>query len=411
MTSQTELHLFEGYGIELEYMVVDLRRLNVLPIVDRLLQAVSRQEECSTVQRGKFAWSNELARHVIEIKTHEPTRKLMTVPEGFQKEIQFINKVLESMGGVLLPTSMHPWMNPEREMQLWPYGNRAIYQAYDRIFNCHGHGWANIQSAHMNLPFSGDQEFRALHAAIRMVLPLIPALSSSSPIMDGKLTGISNNRLTMYRQNQHKIPLIAGGIIPEIVNSQADYEERILKPMYNQIAPHDPDGILQHEWLNSRGAIARFDRNSIELRLLDIQECPLADISIMHFIAELVRSFIEERWCPADTITTFPGEALGTILDHTIARAENAIIDSREYLEIFGHKGATCSAQELLGIIMDEIIMPTSPFYETLSTIIGEGSLSTRIARSLGTELPKKKMLTIYEELFHCLHNGIIFHG
>ena len=50
--------------------------------------------------------------------------------------------------------------------------------------------------------------------------------------------------------------------------------------MYDDIAPLDPDAVLQHEWLNARGAIARFDRNTIELRVLDVQECPRADLAI-----------------------------------------------------------------------------------------------------------------------------------
>ena len=41
--------------------------------------------------------------------------------------------------------------------------------------------------------------------------------------------------------------------------SSIDYEEHIFGKIYRAIAPHDPEGLLQHEWLNSRGAIARFD--------------------------------------------------------------------------------------------------------------------------------------------------------
>ena len=36
--------------------------------------------------------------------------------------------------------------------------------------------------------------------------------------------------------------------------------------------------------MNSRGAIARFDRNAIEIRVIDVQECPKADLAIAIFI-------------------------------------------------------------------------------------------------------------------------------
>src|SRR5690606_17301416 len=142
-------------------------------------------------------------------------------------------------------------------------------------------GWANLQSVHLNLPFDGDEEFGRLHAAIRLVLPILPALAASSPLKDGHYTGLKDTRLDVYQSNQRKVPSIAGRVVPEQVFTQKDYEEQILQRNYQDIAPYDPEGILQDEWLNSRGAIARFQRNAIEIRVLDIQECPAADLAIL----------------------------------------------------------------------------------------------------------------------------------
>ena len=36
----------------------------------------------------------------------------------------------------------------------------------------------------LNLPFSSDEEFGRLHAAIRLLLPLLPALAASSPLVE-----------------------------------------------------------------------------------------------------------------------------------------------------------------------------------------------------------------------------------
>ena len=79
-----------------------------------------------------------------------------------------------------------PWMDPERELRLWPHEHSDIYRAFDRIFGCRGHGWANLQSTHLNLPFRGDDEFVLLHDAVRLVLPLVPALAAASPVIDGR---------------------------------------------------------------------------------------------------------------------------------------------------------------------------------------------------------------------------------
>ena len=51
------LHLFEGYGIEVEYMIVARDTLDVLPVCDEVLRAVAG-EYVSDVEGDDIAWSN-----------------------------------------------------------------------------------------------------------------------------------------------------------------------------------------------------------------------------------------------------------------------------------------------------------------------------------------------------------------
>ena len=51
----------------------------------------------------------------------------------------------------------------------------------------------------------------------------------------------------------------------------------ILKPVYGT-AQYDPEGILQEEWVNAR-ALPDFDRNTGEIRVIDAQETPFADLA------------------------------------------------------------------------------------------------------------------------------------
>ena len=48
-------------------------------------------------------------------------------------------------------------------------------------------------------------------------------------------------------------------------------------------------------WVNSRGATARFDRGTIEIRLLDIQECPAADLAIITLIIQVLKWLVSEE--------------------------------------------------------------------------------------------------------------------
>ena len=335
MNPPPAFRLFERFGVELEYMIVDAERLDVLPVTDRLLHAVAG-DYLSEVERGRIAWSNELALHVVELKTNGPATCLEGLADEFQSHVRQINRLLQPLGGRLMPTAMHPWMDPHREMRLWPHAHSPVYEAFDRIFDCRGHGWANLQSVHLNLPFRDDGEFARLHAAIRLLLPIMPALAASSPIMDGRPTGRLDNRLEVYRNNAHRLPAVSGWVVPEPVFSREAYQREILQPLYRDVAPLDPDGTLQHEWLNARGAIARFDRNTIEIRVLDVQECPQADLAICRMITDVLQALCQERWLPLHRQQAFATEPLHAILLQTIRGAERAVVGDPAYAAAFG---------------------------------------------------------------------------
>lgn len=407
------LHLFQGYGIELEYMIVDNKTLSVLPVADRLIEAAAGSK-CSSVRMGDQMWSNELTLHIIEIKTESPAAQLSDLPEKFNKSIFQINMLLAPWGGRLMPTAMHPWMDPVREMKLWPYQLNEIYAAYHRIFDCRGHGWSNIQSVHINLPFKGDDEFSKLHAAIRLVLPIIPAIAASSPIIERKLTGFMDTRLEFYRHNQIRVPSIAGSIIPEPVFTQKEYETTINQKIYADIAPYDTDNILREEWLNSRGAIARFDRETIEIRLLDIQESPIADMAVCAAIITLIRSLVEEKWCDLETMKSWETPPLADMLLRCIQHADYSVIDDAKYLKLFRLKKDKCSAIELWRHIISSLAgeyEELNLWKDQLSIIINRGTLARRIVSTMDDKQSKERTFEIYKKLCDCLNDGTLFTG
>ncbi|MBE0567552.1 MAG: glutamate--cysteine ligase, partial [Krumholzibacteria bacterium] len=329
------LHLFAGFGVELEYMIVDAQTLDVRPLADRVL-VDARGRVQDDLEHGALGWSNELVMHVIELKTNGPAPGLAGLAARFAEGVAQVEERLAPLGARLLGTAMHPWMDPHAETVLWPHGSSTIYRTYDRIFDCRGHGWSNLQSVHLNLPFADDGEFARLHAAVRLVLPLLPGLAASSPLVEGRTTGLADNRLDFYRRNQRRVPELAGRIVPERVYSRADYEREILERSYRAIAPHDPDGVLQHEWLNSRGAIARFDRGAIEIRLLDLQECPLADLAVAALVVAVIRALCEERWVPLARQQALDVDPLAELLLVGIGSAERAEVTDPGHLACLG---------------------------------------------------------------------------
>ena len=411
MRDSNKLHLFEGYGVELEYMIVDRKNLSVLPVADKILQAQAGVL-VNEIEVGPLCWSNELVLHVIELKTNGPAETLQGLAEHFQQGVTQINRHLTGLDGQMMPGGMHPWMNPLTETRLWPHGDNSIYAAYNRIFGCQGHGWSNLQSTHINLPFQGDEEFARLHASIRLILPLLPALAASSPVVEGRYTGLLDNRLRAYQQNQRKIQVITGTFIPEAVFSRQAYQKTILEPIYQAIAPYDEDGLLQHEWLNSRGAIARFERDAIEIRLLDVQECPAADLAIIELICAVLKNLVDERWCSLAEQQRWSEAVLAKWLLAAIGDGERARINDAEYLSLFAFDGKRATMGELwrhlAGALRPELVAkPGLP----LEVILNKGPLARRLIRAMGSSPTRKQLGETYGQLSSCLASGEMYHG
>ncbi len=408
--NSSKWHLFERFGLELEYMIVSKETGKVLPRADAVLGKDENGENLSDAEHGPVGLSNELVSHVLELKCAEPTTTLVGWGETFHREVLAANESLANIGGELLPSAAHPFMDPMTETVLWPYDCNEIYEAYNRIFDCRGHGWANLQSTHLNISFAGDEEFGKLHAGIRLLLPLIPAMAASSPYLDGRYTGFRDARIETYRHNQEKIPSITGKVIPEAVFTEEDYNQKIFARIEKDIAPFDPEKLLNHFFLNSRGAIARFDRGAIEIRLVDIQECPRADVAIAEFEVAILKALANEKWSSQAAERAFETDRLARLLQNTVKSAEEAIFDDADYLRLFGIKGTSMQAKELLRHIFSEVRNEISEDSQrVLERILERGTLASALVRNLGEAPSGADFLREYGKLAHALSKNTLY--
>lgn len=393
--------LFSVIGIEIEYMLVNKDTLNVQPQSDLILRSFAGKT-VSEVAMGDIALSNELVMHVLELKNNGPAAPATDIATQFQQALETLQPVLAAHHLQFLPTGAHPWMNPLTETQRWPHDNAEIYRQYDTIFNCQGHGWSNLQSMHVNLPFANDQEFNLLHNAIRLLLPLLPAMAASTPFLDGHYTGMQDTRLDFYGKNQASIPSISGTIIPEFICSANEYQQKILTPMYQAISPFDPHGILQHEWLNSRAAIPKFEYNAIEIRILDTQECINADIAIAKAILAILKNWVHQSTYfldkPCDTLR------LKALYDKTRVNGLDVFVEDRE-LSVqwqLGRTAKTCRDvwSQLIESVSTELDNTSQC---ALEYILSQGNLGERLLRACGNDHSRATLSRVYRQLGHCL--------
>ncbi len=297
-------------------------------------------------------------------------------------------------------------MLPDSEFKLWPFDEEGIYGTFDRIFDCRGHGWSNLQSMHINLPFANDEQFFALHSAVRFLLPLLPALAASSPFQEGRRAAHMDERLWVYRSNAHRVPLVSGKVVPEAVTSRSDYERHILEPVYRALEPVDPEGALRYEWVNARGAIARFDRMALEIRVLDTQECPRLDLAIATLVTTILRHMcgdgrfraVDERWSP---------ERLAAILWRCVETGNTAVIDDADYLSLWGMPARPTTARAVLEHLLasHETALPESARAD-VTWLVGNGTLAQRLVHALGPNPTKAALHAVYARLADCLQQA-----
>lgn len=401
-------HLFEVYGIELEYMLVKNDTFEIAPQVDELLTRKAGKLKAD-IENGDIAWSNELVAHVIELKTNGPAKSTDDLAAKFHSNILEIDALLKPLNLKLLGSASHPLMNPNTDTQLWKHSYSEVYALYNTIFNCKGHGWSNLQSTHINLPFYDDKEFEKLHAAIRILLPLLPGICASSPILEGKITGFMDTRLEFYKTNQKEIPELTGLVIPERTFSKLDYHATIFEPIKRAIQPYDKHKILDQHFLNSRGAIARFDRNAIEIRLMDIQECPKADIAICALVIEVLKALVDKKFCTLQEQKKWVKEDLFLILNDAIKHAENSKIENEQYLKLYGLSGVVTVNEvwkHLYNIVKPEL---HPSHHEAIELTLNEGTLATRLLKALGNNPSEKQIISVYSELQNCLITNMLY--
>jgi glutathione synthase/RimK-type ligase-like ATP-grasp enzyme/gamma-glutamyl:cysteine ligase YbdK (ATP-grasp superfamily) len=375
---------FSVAGMELEYAVVDAH-LEVASLVEDAFRIIAGKAT-SDIDLGAAAGSNEIADHVFEVKTPVPMRSLHQTEEALVEGVRRFSEVLRTeFDARLLPTAMHPWMDPA-DARLWRRSGARVYQAYGRIFDLHTHGWMNVQAAHLNLPMGRGPEAAAMYNAASLLMPYLPAIAASSPIFDGRPGDSVDNRLTWIFEHQRRIPETQGDILPEFISSLPDYRRRILQPMYRALDSHPGSEVLRHEFLNARGAVLKLSRRALEIRVVDMQECVKLDVAIAAFTRAVLRHFTRDVLRSALALP--PHRELLEDFRAVVRNGSDARVTAPHLGDAVergadGRTGARDVLRHLLGLARRTVRREEDDYLDLVALIIEQGSLSERISESL----------------------------
>ena len=239
-----------------------------------------------------------------------------------QNALSTLSNIVQKHGARLLGTGMHPLLHLS-ETSIWPHHHRKIYKEYGKIFDLKRHGWLNIQSFHLNLPYKTDGDAAKMHNQLANLCTYLPAVTASSPIYEGKEGTDVDNRLQFYKQNQQEVPSVAGDVIPNYITTLRRYKHDVIGQYSLDLAKAGADKVLlNREWVNSRGIIIRFDRCALEVRVMDEQECIKSDVALACFIRAALRGLV------ANDADLLPHEILVRDFDAIIKNGLNAKVVS-----------------------------------------------------------------------------------
>jgi len=277
-------------GPEHEFSLVN-QELKVLPIADKIIKDYCGKI-INFIELPSFTFGKEMQLHVIEVKANSPFKSPVQFEETMQNGVSTLSQIVNKQGALLLGTGMHPLLKLE-ETAIWPHYHRKIYQEYAKIFNLNQHGWLNIQSFHLNLPYRKEADGIQTHNLLANLCAYLPAITASSPIYEGKAGPDVDNRLRFYKINQREISSVAGEVIPEYADSFSQYKHGVIGRYSEDLAKAGAGKtLLSREWVNSRGVIFRFDRSALEVRVMDEQECIKSDVALSCFVRATLRGLI-----------------------------------------------------------------------------------------------------------------------
>ena len=155
-------------------------------------------------------------------------------------------------------------------------------------------------------------------------------------------------------------------------------------------------------------------RNALEIRVIDLQECPRADLAIAAAATAVCRALYDGRWAPLEAQQGIDTEALVAMLLACIRDADRALIEDHRYLGLLGFPHPRCEARELWHHLLEACAADPllgAEHRAVLDTILHAGPLARRILAALGDRFDRPRLHAVYRQLCDCLAQGRLFTG
>lgn len=380
----------EGFGLGLEHFIVDRKTLAPLPTA--LLESAGTREH----------WPWNEARTGTRVNASAPDKTFVGISDRLASDLVNLNAQVTSLtGGMLLPTGAHPFAALADTMSSDTASTSVPWADPDLV-------WTSC--ARIELPFSDEQAFGRLHTAIRMVLPIVPAISASAPFIHGKRASSLSARLTTLLSGTRAMTELTGSYIPEVALDQADYYRIVLQPIARALAAKGLADTVDYQLANRRAAIPSFERGTITITVADTQECAGSDAAIAAMTVAVVSAMTDGRWVSNYLQRAWHEADLKVILSDVVRSGGDAVIANRDYLLMFGMMRESATAAELWRHLYQQLRGELGEAARLrMAHVLDHGCLARRILHHTGERPSRERLVEVYQELAACLRENRAF--
>ena len=222
-------------GVEIELQIIDRTSLNLVPRAPEILAMVPAEL--------KDRIKPEFIRSMVEVNT-EVCTDVNLVKENLTYLIRLAEKLAAKNNSLLFATSLHPFAR-HSDQQL--SSNPRYYRIMDEL-QITGRRFIT-QGLHVHVGMDNCEDAIRVSDSIRLFLPVLLALTCSSPYYEGVDTGLHS-----YRTNLFKALPLAG--IPDELGSWDKYSEMItllintgiindIRDLWWDVRPHPDFGTIE----------------------------------------------------------------------------------------------------------------------------------------------------------------------